>query len=552
MSAVLCLVSGAVFGIIGYLLAYSRAGAERSRVKADRKVAEEQRDHARAQVDELRSERDEARKSADEAKASLVGLSAKFSEKVDRAARLETELKVTQEKLQAAERDLALMTTSAEESVRQLRSLEDDMHRQGQVEAELQSALNERKRELEEFKQDLAVARQECEGLRQQQATVDAARKELDQLRKETSEKQTEQFEALVTKALDASQAKLASTASEKLGVTGRAVNEKLQEIDRHLQEFSTTRSKSEVELGTQLKMLADENVKSREQTRVLADALRKPQVRGQWGELQLKRTVELANMKEHCDFTVQHSVDGDDGQLRPDMVVHLAGGKRVVVDAKVPLEAFLNALEASDEAARERRMAEHAKQVRKHVDSLAGKAYYSKVAGSPEFVIMYLPNEALLQAALDNDPRLVEYAAEKRIVLATPTVLIAMLRTVATAWTQAALQENLRQVHDLGRELHERLITMATHLRDLGRSLDNSVAAFNKVIGSLEGRVMVTARRFEDLKVVEGHLEPLAPVDASARPLKRPELLEAAAAEPPVRPVEDTEEELGESSETA
>ncbi|WP_433228849.1 DNA recombination protein RmuC [Actinomadura formosensis] len=544
-------MSGAIFGIIGYLLAHSRAGTERSRVNADRMVAEEQRDHARAQVEELRSERDEARRSADETKASLIDLSTRSSEKADLAARVESELKATQEKLQAAEKNAALMTTSAEESVRQLRSLEQDMHRQAQVEAELRSALNERKRELEEFKQDLAVARQECDGLRQQQATVDAARKELDQLRKETTQKQTEQFEALVTKALDASQAKLASTADEKLGVTGRAVTQKLQEIDQHLREFSTTRSKTEGELGKQLMMLADENVKSREQTRALADALRKPQVRGQWGELQLKRTVELANMKEHCDFTIQHSVDGDDGQLRPDMVVHLAGDKRVVVDAKVSLEAFLNAQETSDDAARERHMAEHAKQVRKHVDSLASKGYYNKVAGSPDFVIMYLPNEALLQAALDNDPRLMEYAAEKRIVLATPTVLIAMLRTVATAWTQAALQENLRQVHDLGRELHERLVTMATHLRDLGRSLDNSVGAYNKVIGSLEGRVMVTARRFEDLKVVEGHLEPLAPVDASARPLKRPELLEAAAAEPPVRPVVDDEGPEG-TSETA
>ncbi|WP_163064200.1 DNA recombination protein RmuC [Actinomadura bangladeshensis] len=544
-------MSGAIFGIIGYLLAHSRAGAERSRVNADRKVAEEQRDHARAQVEELRSERDEARRSADETKASLIDLSTRSSEKADHAARVESELKATQVKLQAAEKNAALMTTSAEESVRQLRSLEQDTHRQAQVEAELRSALNERKRELEEFKQDLAVARQECDGLRQQQATVDAARKELDQLRKETTQKQTEQFEALVTKALDASQAKLASTADEKLGVTGRAVTEKLQEIDQHLREFSTTRSKTEGELGKQLMMLADENVKSREQTRALAEALRKPQVRGQWGELQLKRTVELANMKEHCDFTIQHSVDGDDGQLRPDMVVHLAGDKRVVVDAKVSLEAFLNAQETSDDAARERHMAEHAKQVRKHVDSLASKGYYNKVAGSPDFVIMYLPNESLLQAALDNDPRLMEYAAERRIVLATPTVLIAMLRTVATAWTQAALQENLRQVHDLGRELHERLITMASHMHDLGRALDNSVTAYNKVIGSLESRVMVTARRFEDLKVVEGHLEPLAPVDASARPLKRPELLEAAAAEPPVRPVVDDGRPEG-TSETA
>src|SRR5690606_18595628 len=174
------------------------------------------------------------------------------------------------------------------------------------------------------------------------------------------------------------------------------------------------------------------------------------------------------------------------------------------------------------DDADRDRHMAGHAKQVRKHIDSLASKEYYRKVAGSPEFVVMYLPNEALLQAALDKEPRLIEYAAEKQIVLATPTVLIAMLRTVAIAWTQAALQENLRQVHELGRDLHGRLIKMASYLQSLGKALDNSVAAYNRVIGSLEGRVMVTARRFEELRIVEGHLKPLAPVEGSSRPLKR------------------------------
>ena len=461
-------------------------------------------------------------------------------------------MKGTQEKLLASETNAALLKESVQESVRKIHSLEMDLHQQKQAEARLQSVLEERKRELDEFKQELAVARQECEGLRRQQAEVEAARKELDQFRKEATQKQTEQFETFVTKILSTSQDKLVATADDKLGATGRAVTEKLQEIDRRLREFDSNRAKTETELSTHIKSLADESAKSREQTRALADALRKPQVRGQWGELQLKRTVELANMKEHCDFEIQAPVDNDEGRLRPDMVVHLAGGKRVVVDAKVSLEAFLNALEASDDADRDRHMAGHAKQVRKHIDSLASKEYYRKVAGSPEFVVMYLPNEALLQAALDKEPRLIEYAAEKQIVLATPTVLIAMLRTVAIAWTQAALQENLRQVHELGRDLHGRLIKMASYLQSLGKALDNSVAAYNRVIGSLEGRVMVTARRFEELRIVEGHLKPLAPVEGSSRPLKRPELLEAATAEPPVRAVEATEEDSEDTSEPA
>jgi DNA recombination protein RmuC len=195
-----------------------------------------------------------------------------------------------------------------------------------------------------------------------------------------------------------------------------------------------------------------------------LAEALRKPQVRGAWGEMHLKRAVELAGMQEHCDFDTQVAIDGDEGRLRPDMVVHLAGGKNVVVDAKVSLAALLSAAEASDDAERERYWAEHAKQLRKHVDTLAGKEYFRKVAGSPEFVVMFLPNESLLEPALERNPELVEYAASKCVFIAGPTTLMAMLRVIAFAWTQAALQDNMRQVYELGRELYERLGHLGGH----------------------------------------------------------------------------------------
>lgn len=538
---VLCLSSGVLFGVIGYVLARSQGAAERSRLLADQQVVRVERDQARTHADELRSERDQARSRAQQADASCADLSARYTERAEQAVRLDRDLESTREKLQAAEKENALLTESLQESVQQTRSLEERMQQSQQAEARLQGDVDRQERILAEIKQDLAVARQECDGLRRQQEQVEAARKELDKLRDDTTRQQTEQFEAFVTKMLESSQDRLISTADDRLGSASRAISERLADMAHQLSTFDSKRSDNESRLSEQLKMLANANVESSRQARALADALRKPQVRGNWGELHLKRAVELANMKEHCDFELQKHVEGDEGALRPDMVVRLAGGKRVVVDAKVSLAAFLDALETTDDAERDGHMSDHARHVRKHIDTLAGKEYYRNVAGSPEFVVMYLPSEALLQAALDKDPRLVEYAAEKRIVIATPTVLIAMLRTVAIAWTQAALQENLRQVHELGRELHKRLATMATHFKRLGNSLDGSVKAYNEAIASLEGRVMVTARKFKELKVVDDDLHQLVEANGFARSLKAPELLEAASAEPAIRAVEST-----------
>ncbi|GGT70024.1 DNA recombination protein RmuC [Actinomadura citrea] len=549
---ILFLLSAAVFGVLGYVLARTRSGTERSRLLADQKVVQNERDQARTQAAELRSERDDARNRAEKAEASRTVLAAQYGERGEQIARFDNELASTREKLQEVEKEKALLRESVQESVQQARSLDSRLQQSQQAEAKLQGAIDLQEQTLAGIKQDLAVAREECDGLRRQQEQVEAARKELDKLRDETTRQQTEQFEAFVTKMLESSQDRLIATADDRLGSASRAINERLADMAQRLSTFDSKRSDNESRLDEQLKMLADANVESSRQARALADALRKPQVRGDWGELHLKRAVELANMEEHCDFELQKHIEGDEGALRPDMVVHLAGGKRVVVDAKVSLAAFLDALEATDDAERDRHMADHARHVRKHIDALAGKEYYRNVAGSPEFVVMYLPSEALLQAALDKEPRLMEYAAEKRIVIATPTVLIAMLRTVAIAWTQAALQENLRQVHDLGRELHKRLTTMAGHFRRLGSALDGSVKAYNEAIGSLELRVMVTARKFKELKVVEAHPASLAPVEVAAHPLKRPELLEAASAEPAVRVVESTEESSEETPESA
>ncbi|HCB05434.1 MAG TPA: DNA recombination protein RmuC [Nocardioides sp.] len=242
-----------------------------------------------------------------------------------------------------------------------------------------------------------------------------------------------------------------------------------------------------------------------RRETQSLSTALRKPQVRGRWGELHLRRAVELAGLVDRCDFTEQPRLD--DGARRPDLVVRLVGDRSVVVDAKVPLDAYLDATSTDDDNLRAGHLARHARQVRTHVDLLAGKAYWRSLDETPEFVVLFLPAESFLAAALEADPGLLEHAADRQVVLATPTTLIALLRTVAHGWSHEVLADQAREIHRLGRELHGRLGTLVGHLDHLGRSLNTAVGHYNQTVGSLESRVLVAARRFQDLAVTDDEL---------------------------------------------
>jgi DNA recombination protein RmuC len=274
-----------------------------------------------------------------------------------------------------------------------------------------------------------------------------------------------------------------------------------------------------------------------RRETTALASALRKPHVRGQWGELHLRRSVELAGMVAHCDFSEQVHLTGADGAQRPDVVVHLAGGKSVVVDAKVPLAAYLDALATDDPDEQGAHLAQHARQVRSHIDQLATKSYWRALDDSPEFVVLFLPAESFLSAALEAEPGLLEHAAARNVVLATPTTLIALLRTVAHGWTTETLAERTREIHELGRDLYSRLGVVGRHLDKLGRSLKGSVDAYNNAVGSLETRVFVTARHFADVADLDEELPGPRPVEDVPRALTAVELLEAVADERPELP---------------
>ena len=303
-------------------------------------------------------------------------------------------------------------------------------------------------------------------------------------------------------------------------------VRESLDRFDGRLRELEASRVEWHAQLREQVESVRVSGESLRRETASLASALRKPAVRGRWGEMHLQRAVELAGLVQRCDFTQQATVRTPDGVQRPDMVINLAGGKQVVVDAKVPLDAFLDATQTDDEHDSRAALTRHARQLRQHTDTLAGKAYWRQFPSAPEFVVLFVPGEAFLSAALESDPSLLEYAATHRVVLATPTTLIALLRTVAYAWTQESLASGAREVHALARELYERLGTVGEHLDRLGRSLTGAVGSYNKAIASLETRVLVTARRLHELDVGHDDLESPHPIEEAVRPLSAAELL--------------------------
>jgi DNA recombination protein RmuC len=303
-------------------------------------------------------------------------------------------------------------------------------------------------------------------------------------------------------------------------------LQESLQRVDEHLRQLELARREAYAGLTQQVGLLREGHELLRGQTANLVTALRAPATRGRWGELQLRRVVEMAGMVRHCDFAEQPSARTDDGRVRPDLVVHLAGGKHVVVDAKVPMAAYLDALEAGTDVERRARFADHARQVRAHAAQLGAKAYWRQFGPSPEFVVLFVPSDAVLAAALEHDPDLLEHALGRQVLLATPVTLIALLRTVAHTWRQEALADNARAVCELGRELHERLATLGAHMGGVGRSLDRAVDSYNHAVGSLESRVLVSARRFRDLGAADGDLPAPEPVESTTRRVSAAELL--------------------------
>src|ERR1700683_1006495 len=298
-------------------------------------------------------------------------------------------------------------------------------------------------------------------------------------------------------------------------------VRESLSKVDAQIQQMEVARGDAYGELRAQVQSLISTQKELQSETGNLVRALRTPNVRGRWGEIQLRRVVEIAGMLSYCDFTEQESVTTETGRLRPDLVVKLPGGKNVVFDAKTPLQAFLDAFETTDEEARRACLANHARQVRDHMKTLAGKNYWEQFESTPEFVVMFLPGETFFSAALEQDPGLIEQGVLSRVIPASPTTLIALLKAVNYGWNQEKLARNAQQISTLGKELHDRLRLLAGHITQVGTGLDRAVESYNKAVGSLESRVLVSARQFSALRAaVADDIPELEPIETTARAL--------------------------------
>jgi DNA recombination protein RmuC len=300
-------------------------------------------------------------------------------------------------------------------------------------------------------------------------------------------------------------------------------VRESLDKVDHQIQELEKARAGAYSALNEQVRSLIETQSQLRGETGKLVNALRSPSARGRWGEIQLRRVVEMAGMLDHCDFSSQTTLFGEDGRLRPDLVVQLPAGKTIVVDAKTPLDGYLQAIEAHDEPARKARLADHARQVRGHMTSLGRKSYWEQFDQAPEFAVLFLPGECFFSAALESDPSLIETGVEQNIILATPTTLIALLRAVAYGWRQEKLAQNAAEISALGKDLFKRLSDMGEHFNKVGLNLGRAVEAYNSAVGSLESRVMVSARRFAELKTAPLGVEiaALEPVEKNVRTLE-------------------------------
>lgn len=428
-------------------------------------------------------------------------------------------------------------------------SLDETAARAATLEEELRQA-RERESRLRAREAELATALdQQAKQHEEKLAVLDEARQKLSDafkaLAAEALRSNNQSFLELAKTAMAAAQEAARSDLEKRqqaIGELVKPVRDSLEKVDQKILELEKAREGAYQGLRQQVQSLLEDQQRLRLETSNLVKALRAPQARGRWGEIQLRRVVEMAGMIAHCDFFEQQSTDTEQGRLRPDLLVRLPGNKNIVIDAKTPLKAYLDAIEATDDQTRLERLRDHARQVRNHVAALSRKSYFEQFDPAPEFVVLFLPGEVFFSAALEHDPSLIEAGVEQNVIIATPTTLIALLRAVAYGWRQEQLAQNARQISELGRELHRRLSGLGSYLAKLGKSLSAAVDAYNRAVGALEARVLPGARRFKELGAAgpNDEIELLGPVETTTRALRAvefdvpPERLEGPEEPPP------------------
>ena len=416
---------------------------------------------------------------------------------------------------------------------------------QGRRVRELRSALTQRDASLAQLQHDLSAARLESGRLEAELAAARVISAEKMALVQSAEARLRDAFSALSSEALKHNSESFLQLARASLGEFQRSatvdldgrqkaietivapLKDSLTKVDAKLQEVERGRASGNAQLSEQLRSLTQAQHLLFTETSRLSRAMRSPNIRGQWGELQLRRVLENAGMIAGNHYEVKESVLGEDGRLTPDVIVKLPGGKNVVVDSKVPLTAYMDAEECEEEAARSMKMREHARQVREHVARLAAKSYWTHFQPAPDIVVMFVPGEALLHGALQHDPALLDFSMGRGVMLASPLTLIALLRAIAYGWQQETVAKNAQEISELGRSLYERIAKLAEHFEGVGRSLARSVEAYNSAVGTLESRVLVTARRLKDKGVTAAEEFPeLQTIDHTPRPLGAPELV--------------------------
>lgn len=500
MDALLPWLPGAAGVLIGFLLAWFLF---RGRLASDRAVLAERLRNQEARSLELQQQ--------------LEQTTAERAEYVERL-QAETGRRAAAEEKTARIPDLEQVLQQKDADIRGLTERN----------SELRSRLSELDTRLEEER------RQAAEKL----ALVDDARQKLADAFKALSadalKSNNQAFLELARETLERFQTNARSdldTRQKAIGELVRPLKESLEKVDARIGDVEKARTSAYASLNEQIKALATAQTNLQSETANLVKALRSPTVRGRWGEMQLKRVVEMAGMVEYCDFTEQETITGDQGRLRPDMIINLPNHRKIVVDSKAPLQAYLDALEAGDDQTRADKLREHARQIRTHLNQLSSKNYWSQFDATPDFVVLFLPGEMFFSAALQADPKLIEFGVENKVILATPTTLISLLRAVAYGWRQEQIAENARAISNLGRDLYKRIVTLTNHFMAVGKGLDRAVEYYDKAVASLESRVLVSARRFQELGAADD--KDIPAIDPIGRRTRAVQVDESAALPP-------------------